>query len=233
MNSKNSNHHSDPNTHSGPATADLIRYRVVQYPERLDEVLALRRAAYGAAQKHGPDDAESAEGDGADPRNLRSSTVIAELEGQIIGSLRLAPPLPGPLLHHTCEFAEPVKGLPPRTEFIEASWACVHPAHQGKGLFWSISAYMVLVAKQLGKPYLVGGTDADMWRNWKRCGFRKTGSTYLGAISRNRYWVMLLNVDEVLAGHNIAPEFARVLLPLSGTAAQTTPSLSSNSLQSR
>lgn len=200
-----------------PSGGGPARFSVVRYPERFPEILKLRRTAYQAAQKFGPDTAESEENEEADPRNLRSLTVIAEVAGQIVGSLRLTPPLPGPILHHTCKFSEPVQGLPPRSDFIEASWACVHPGHQGKGLFWYLAAYMVLVTEQLGKPYLVGGTDASMWPNWRRCGYRKTGSTYRGALSDNTYWVMYLDVEEILAGRNIAPEFARVLLPLVDT----------------
>lgn len=191
-----------------------LRFSVIPYPERLSEIVELRHLAYTAANKLGPGTVETVETEEADPRNRQATLVIAEDGEQIVASVRLTPPLAGPLFHHNCRFDGPVHGLPPRPEFLESAWACIHPDHQGKGLYWELVAHMVLAAKRLGKKYLVGGTTAHLWPNWRRCGYRNTGTRYTGVLSTTELWVVVLDVEEVLAGHNIAPEFARVLLPL-------------------
>ncbi|MEM9556310.1 MAG: GNAT family N-acetyltransferase [Acidobacteriota bacterium] len=188
-----------------------VRFRTLRFPERLADIVELRRVAYTAAGKLGPDVEESIEVEMADPRNLRAVLVVAEEEEQIVGSVRLTPPLPGPLFHSTCRFDGPVQGLPSRSDFLESAWACIHPSQQGQGLFWHLVAHMVLAAKRLGKPYLVGGTAENLWPNWRRCGYRKLGSRYIGALSATELSVVILKVEEVLAGRNIASQLARSL----------------------
>ncbi len=192
-----------------------IRYSVVRYPERFPEILKLRRAAYAADHKDAGYDSDDAV---TGPRDLQATVVIAESAGRIIGSERLNPPISGPILYRNCRPEGPLHKLPPKSEFLEMSWGCIHPDHQGRGLFRSLSAHNLIAAEKFGRPYLLAGSSAKLWPFWRQCGYRKTGVTYRGAVTGIEHSVNLLDLAAVLAGRNIAPEFARVLLPLLAAA---------------
>ena len=180
-----------------------IRYRVLQGLERYDEVLALRREAFGVGHL-----AVTL----ADPRD-RQASLIAALSGtRIIATLRLTPPLPGPLFHPATRFRGRVHELPARSECLESSRACIHPDFRGQGLFWQLAAEMVCTARDLGKPYLVGGADQNLLSFWTRCGFEAAGVTYgYPGGSIEKYRVVVLEVTRVLAGRGIAPELEQAL----------------------
>ena len=205
--------HSPDSAHESSVDPPM-RFTTVPYPERLGEILELRRAAYEAARKLGDDPARADEDQAWDPRNPGSTTLLAEMDGRLVGSLRLSHPLAGSFLHHSYRFDGPLTNLPPRSEILEGSWACVHPEYQGQGLFWQLAARMVQFAQDQGKAYLLGGADDGMWPTWQRCGYRETGLTYQGRLTGTPHRLMLLDVAAVSEGHHICPEFARVLLPL-------------------
>ena len=180
--------------------------RVTRSLTRLPEILELRRLAYGAAGKISSD---ANAFDLADPRDWGSTFVTAEVDGRLVGSLRLCRPLPGPLLDVEYRLDGPLDVLPHRMDLTEASRACVHPDFQGRGLCWHLAAHMLLAAAEQGRPYLLSACTPQLWNHWRRCGFRKTGVT-----ARYRdveLAVILLDVEETLVGRDLAPEFVRVL----------------------
>ena len=196
---------SEPSQHVLTKTSAVPQpvFSIVGYPERRREILALRRAAYAASGKCGPDNATE---ENIDPRDFRAANVIAEVEGRIVASVRLTPPLPGPILQPSCALRGPTDQLPAHSDFVEASWGCIHSEFQGQGLLWQLSAHMLVAADTFGRPYLLIGSDRQIWRHWQRCGFRKTGVTYRGTLSGNEYFVVTLNLNEVLAGRGIDPK---------------------------
>ena len=199
--------------------ADPIRFRVCRSPERLPEILQLRRLAFAAPRSPDPGSTETVE---HDPRDEDASVVIAESAGRIIGSVRLYRPLPGPILHHTSRLSGSVQGLPAKADYIETSRACIHPDHRGRGLFWHLVAHMLHAARAFGRPYLLAGTERHHWRNWRRCGFTKIGATYRRAHSEAEYSVLVLELRRTLEQRGIAPELARALAPLLDSAPRAT-----------
>lgn len=183
----------------------------VRYPHRIEELLALRRAAYGAADKAGPDTATKALDD---PRNVRAETVTVELGDRIIGSERLTPWLPGPILHHSCTLSDTTPGLPPRDQTLEASWACVHPDFMGRRIGWFVAAHALCIGRLGGARYLLGAADDQMWPFWRRCGFYRIDASYTGAISGNTYRVVVCDMDSALAGDGVGSVFWDILEPL-------------------
>ncbi len=180
--------------------------RVTRSLRRLPEILELRRLAYSAAGKI-PADATAF--DLADPRDWGSTFITAEVSGRLAGSLRLCRPLPGPLLDVDYRFDGSLDALPGRDEMMESGRACVHPDFQGQGLFWRLAAQMLLAAKDLGRPYLLGACTPQLWSYWRRCGFRETGVT---AHHREvELSVILLDLESALTGRGLAPELVRVL----------------------
>ena len=198
---------------------DPIRFSVCRSPERLAEILQLRRLAFAAPR---PSDPSSTVAYEHDPRDEDASVVIAESAGRIIGSVRLCRPIPGPILHHTSRISGSTRGLPVRADYIETSRACIHPDHRGKGLFWHLVAHMLHAARAFGRPYLVAGTGSRHWRNWRRCGFTKIGATYRRAHSEAEYSVLVLELRRALEPRGIAPELARALAPLLDSEARAT-----------
>ncbi len=188
------------------------RFSVLAYPERLNEILELRRVANAAADQLAPD-ISAAQLLG--PRELAASNVVAEINGRLVGTVRLAPPIEGFLLNHANPTLGPVRGLPKSSEYLETAWAAVHPKYHGRGILWRLAAHMVITAQQCGKPFLVGGCNPSMWRFWQRCGYRETGIPYIGRNSPYvQYSVILMDVEAVLAGRGIAPQLAQALAPL-------------------
>lgn len=194
-----------------PLSPGPTRFDVVRYPERLPEILELRRVAFGAAGKIAPGTPAA---ELVDSRDLRSSIVIAQSAGHLVGSLRLTPALPGSVLGQP-ELVGPLPGLPATSEYLECSRACIHPDHQGEGLCWDLAAHMLTTARKLGKPYLVAAIAPDLWRFWWRCGYRKTGIPYINVAFRgHENEVGVLDVAAALEGRTIDAKLARVLSPL-------------------
>lgn len=194
-----------------PRPLDSIRFSVVSFDERAPEIIELRRAAYSAA--YTPDHYNEV-ASLTDPRDRQASVVIAELEGQIIASARLRPPLPGPILHANCRLEGSFSALPPKSELLECGWLCIHPDHQGKGLVWPFAAHKLAAAQQHGRPYIVAATEENNWPIWRSCGYRKIALSYRGAVTGIEYSVILLDLAAVLAGQGIAPALARALQEL-------------------
>lgn len=198
-----------------------VQFSVVRNPERSAEVDELRRIAYGEAGKSGPGSLEA--GEVIDPRDLQAFVVIAEVAGRVVGSVRVIPPMPGPILHPECRLRGDTSSLPPRSGLAEGGWGCVHPDYQGQGLFWQLAAHMLLLGRDLGGTHLVAGSDVDLWPYWRRCGFSKTGVSYLGVHSGTEHAVMVIGLDALTSGRNMAPEFSRVLMPLAADLRRPLP----------
>lgn len=187
------------------------RMRIVPYEECAEELLELRRLALVAAQQVTPGTPASAM---YDPRDSEALIAIAELDGQLVGSLRIVPPLDDDVLFHPDNrVLGTLVGLPPKSDYAEASKACVHPEYQGQGVFWHIAAHMILAGRQLGKTHLVGGTNPRVWKFWQRCGYRLTENRYVGPNRPEiKYSVMVLDIDAVLGGRvEIAPQLVDAL----------------------
>lgn len=201
---------------SGPQPAVVAmsetRFSVLSYPERIDEVLELRRTAQCAAKQIA---AHTLADDLFDRRDLRASIGVAEIGGRIVGTMRLTPPLEGRFLHEDNRCIGPIVGLPSAAEYLELSKACVHPDYQGQGILWQLTAHMLVLANKLAKPYLIAGANASMWHFWKRCGFRKTGTSYVGPhIPGVKYALMVLDLEEVMANRGVSPKLTEALSPL-------------------
>ena len=186
---------------------DGIRFSVVPFAERKAEILELRSVAYEEFHRLGTyRQAENL----TDPHDAPSSMVIAERDGMVIGSVRLAPPLAGPILNRYYPLCGSLSVLPPQTHFIESGWGCIHPEHQGRGLFWYLVGHKLLAARAFGVPYIVGSTAESLWPLWQSCGYRKIELSYPGMVTGIHYSAMRLELDKVLAGEGIAPVLSRV-----------------------
>lgn len=198
----------------GPSGATMAPYRfgVVHSPERLSEVLELRRITHLAAGQVEP---HRTAAEMVEPRDLEATMVIAEQADQLVGTTRLVPPLEGTILHCGCRLEGAVDELPPKDEMIEASSGCIHPEHQGQGLFWNLVAHAWNTAAQVyGRPLLVGACEDRLWPFWQRCGFCRVPVYYAGAVTGRRYQVMLLELAPVLEGQGVDRRLARHLRAL-------------------
>ncbi len=192
----------------GSLSAPAVHFSRVRYPERLSEILELRRTAYLAARKIA---GTASAHEMLDRHDLRAWIVAAESAGRIIGCTRLTPPLPGAVLGQPA-LGESVPGLPPKSDYLESARACIDPEYQGSGLSWHLAAHMLIAARRLGKPYLIAGIDASLWNFWSRCGYRKIGVSYENTVfSGIEHEVGVLDVEAALAGDTIDPKLRKVL----------------------
>lgn len=206
------------NTPSRPAAVHAsdagatVKYAVVPYPQRIAEVLEVRRIARSTANQIAPDVSAV---EMLDDRDLSASIGIAEIDGRIVGTMRMTLPLGETVLHHANRYLNPVVGLPPKAEYLELSRACVHPDYQGRGILWQLTAHMLIAARATGKPFLVAGANARMLPYWQRCGFRTTGTVYeIPTAPKVDHFLLVLDVEEVCAGRGIDPKLARALSAL-------------------
>ncbi len=199
-------------THDVPLIPTMTtepRFDVITYPDRIDEILALRQIANCAADQLAPDTSTA---ELFDARDLEASHVVAEMDDQIVGTVRLASPLEGFLLNSANPCVEPVSGLPNSSEYLETAWAAIHPNYQGRGLLWHLAAHLVVTAKQRGKPFIVGAANPGMWRFWQRCGYRKMDVPYFGRSGRApEFSLIISDVDAAITGRDIAPPLAQAL----------------------
>ena len=185
-----------------------LEFRVVHAPNRLLDILQLRRTAHLKAQKIGP---HTTAAEMVEPRDLEASFVIAEEQGRVVAAIRFVPPIDGTILHRECQLEGDLSPLPPREQMLEVSSACVDPAYQGQGLVWALVARAWLAAPAFGRPYGIGACDESLWRFWQRCGVRRLDAGYVGAVTGIRYRVILLEFTEVLAGRGVGTQLAREL----------------------
>lgn len=157
--------------------------------ERADDVSALRRLAF--AGRFGPEDL--AQGI-SDPRESRARVVVAEGERALVGSVRLIPPGPGPLLYPTTRFVGDVGTLAPDPVRAEAGWGCVHPEHQGTGLFRRLMKRTISVARSFKAEALILATRREHSAFWRSLDFEVTGVSYRGAFSGADYVVVSVDL---------------------------------------
>ena len=193
-----------------PSRADLaLRFEILPYPARYEELLALRLGALEATEQIRPGYRPS---DLRDPRDRNATLVVAEESGRLVAAARLTPPQPGPPLHHDNRMLGPVVGLPPAGTYLEYSKGCVHPDHHGHGLFWRLVAHCLFAARDLGCRYLLGGSNPEIFEFWRRCGFERIPTRYSGPTTPGAvYSLMVLDVERVLAGEGISPKLAAAL----------------------
>ena len=185
-------------------------FRLVRFQDRQDEILELRRAAYTSVGKLGPGRAKQVE---TDSRDERAWVLVAEEAGQLVACVRLTPPLPGPVQTQVQLWSRLNPDLPGTFEldYTEVSWACIHPDHQGRGLFWSLAAQMILAAAKLGRRYLIGGADDSLWSYWRRCGFRDTGFVYRHGLSDHAFRMIVFDTEAPRSSLALDPRLEREL----------------------
>lgn len=201
-----------PTIHGLSPSQDLsLSFRLVRFEERRDELLELRRAAYGAVGKLGPGRAKQVE---TDSRDEQAWILVAEEAGRPAASVRLTPPLPGPVQTQVQLWSSLDPKLPRSFEhdYTEVSWACIHPDHQGRGLFWSLAAGMIQSSAKLGRRYLIGGADDHLWRYWQRCGFRDTGFVYRNPGSDHSFRMIVFDTEATWAPGELDPRLERELM---------------------
>ena len=186
-----------------------VDFEVLPYPDRYQELLELRHLALTATRQLAPGTSVA---DLADPRDVEAALIVADVDGRLVASGRLTPPLDGPILHADNRLLGPEVGIPPRDQYLEYSKACIHPDYHGQGLFWPLVARCVKVAQSLGRPYLLGGTNPDLFRFWGRCGFEKVPTLYTGPNNPDVvYSAMVLDVEAVLAGRGVSAKLVEAL----------------------
>ncbi len=196
---------------TGPAplsSAQEIRFGRATKPVDREAVLALRRLAYDTTGKL-PLGARAAHLDGYDGWAIH---VTAYNGAEVVGSVRVIPPVPGLPFSYARNFLTPPGVSAASAGLVEASRMCIHPLRQGCGLFWPLAARMVLAAVELGGVTVIGGATHDFLKPWAACGFRVTGDTYqsrdFGGLPHHLF---ALDVSVVLRGEGISPRFADAL----------------------
>ena len=171
------------------AESPSVRFSLFRSDERADEVLALRKLAFTG--RFGPEDLEKGI---SDPRENRARVVVAEDAGILIGSVRLIPPGPGPLLYPTTRFFGDVGSLAPEAARAEAGWGCVHPKHRGTGLFCRLMEQTISAARAYEAETLILATLRQRCTFWRELGFEETEVSYRGAFSGAEYVVVSIDL---------------------------------------
>jgi GNAT superfamily N-acetyltransferase len=172
------------------------------------ELGALRWRAY---VRDGKRSATSVPSDFVDAWDPRSEVVLARVDGALVGSVRVVPRVTVAEIGEVHGFDGPLP-LKDDQALGEASRLCVDPEHRGRGLFWTLAAEMIFLAKDLGIRRLVGGSTEALLPNWRQCGFGYLGVSYpFASLNGSMHRLMVMDVDAVVSGCHSSSEFAHRL----------------------
>ncbi|HSD18923.1 MAG TPA: GNAT family N-acetyltransferase [Anaeromyxobacter sp.] len=188
-----------------PSTAsDAFEYGYVRTDDDYRDVLALRRLAYVAAGKVGPDARNE---DMADAFDERSRILIARHQGKIVGTMRLMFPATAtdPLKH--AEYLTLPASMPPLVQLVEISKASTHPDYRGGDLFYSMTVRAAVTTVQAGRRYLFMSSTQPLVPIYRKLGVRKMGASYVHPTMHLEHHLLLGDAPRIMMGQGMNPIF--------------------------
>lgn len=179
--------------------ASGIDFRYVRTKEDYEQVLVLRRLAYGEAGKIAEDE------DVSDIYDTRSRILIGVYRGQVIASVRLIFNEMGDKMEHE-DFITLPQNFPRKDEICEITRVCTHPNFRGSDILMGLFRLASVTVAQSGRKFILGCATKDLESLYRKLGFEFTNLKYnhkqLGGLEHT---VFLGDVLHGLAGKGVNP----------------------------
>ncbi len=176
-----------------------IEFRYVRTKEEYDQVLDLRRMAYGGAGKLAVGE------DVSDIYDARSRIVIGTYKGTVIASTRLIFNEQSDQMEHE-QFVTFPDFIPRKDEICEITRVCLHPEFRGSEILLGLFRFLGITVAQSGRRYILGCATDQLLQTYLRIGFRDTKIKFSHKNLNNlEHTIFLCDMVKGLSGKGVNP----------------------------
>ncbi len=180
-------------------SASGIEFRYVRTKEEYEQVLDLRRLAYGGAGKIAADE------DVSDIYDARSRIVVGTYKGQIVASTRLIFNELADQMEHEQFVAFP-DWIPRKDDICEITRVCLHPEFRGSDILLGLFRFVGITVAQSGRRYILGCATDKLLPMYLRIGFQDTKINFAHKNLNNlEHTIFLCDVVKGLSGKDVNP----------------------------
>jgi predicted GNAT family N-acyltransferase len=176
-----------------------IEYKYVRTREEYNQVLELRRLAYGSVGKLTSDTAV------ADKFDTRSRIIIGVYKGAVVASTRLIFNEIEDKMEHE-QFVTFDSRVPSKDQICEITRVCTHPDFRGADLLIGLVKFVSLTVAQSGRRYVLGCATDTLLPMYTKMGFRSLNIKYSHeALNNIQHTIFMCDITEVAVGKGINP----------------------------
>ncbi len=176
-----------------------IEYKYVRTKEEYNQVLELRKLAYGEAGKL------AKESDVADIYDSRARIVIGLYKGKVVASTRLIFNEIQDQMEHE-QFVSFDSRVPSKDQICEITRVCTHPEFRGADLLIGLMKFASLTVAQSGRRYVLGCATEKLLPMYLKMGFRSLKIDFTHeSLNNTNHTIFMCDITEVAVGKGINP----------------------------
>lgn len=176
-----------------------IEYKYVRTKDEYNEVLELRKLAYGEAGKL------ARESDVSDVYDSRARIIIGINKGKVVASTRLIFNEIQDQMEHE-QFVSFDSRVPSKDQICEITRVCTHPDFRGADLLIGLMKFASLTVAQSGRRYVLGCATEKLLPMYLKMGFRSLNIDFTHeSLNNTRHTVFMCDITEVAVGKGINP----------------------------
>ncbi len=176
-----------------------IEYKYVRTKEEYEQVLELRKLAYGAAGKL------ASESDVSDVYDTRSRIIIGLYRGKVVASTRLIFNQLEDQMEHE-QFVTFDSRVPSRDQICEITRVCTHPEFRGADLLMGLMKFASLTVVQSGRRYVLGCATDSLLPMYTKMGFKSMNVRFTHeSLNNTQHTIFICDVAEVAVGKGVSP----------------------------
>jgi predicted GNAT family N-acyltransferase len=178
---------------------NAVEFKYVRTESEYQQVLELRKLAYGSAGKLSSEESVS------DIYDSRSRIVIGVYRGRVVASTRLIYNELDDKMEHE-EFVQFPEDFPRKDEICEITRVCTHPDFRGSDILMGLFRYVAITVIQSHRKYILGCATEELLPLYRRLGFKAIGMSYKHAALNNiEHHIILGDVAAGLSGKGVNP----------------------------
>ncbi len=180
-------------------TAKGVEYKYIRTKDEYEEVLELRKLAYGAAGKL------ASEKDVSDIYDSRSRIIVGVYKGKIVASTRLIFNETEDQMEHE-QFLNLTGRIPNKSEICEITRVCTHPDFRGSDLLAGLLKFVGLTVAQSGRRYILGCATDSLLPMYLKIGFRDLKIKFTHkSLNDIEHTLFLCDINDVAVGKGVGP----------------------------
>jgi predicted GNAT family N-acyltransferase len=182
-----------------PQANKVIEFKYVRSEDEYQQVLELRRLAYGKAGKLTSSESVS------DIYDTRSRIVIGVYRGRVVATTRLIYNELDDQMEHE-EYVTFPNDFPRKDEICEITRVCTHPDFRGSEVLLGLFRYVAITVIQSKRKYILGCATTELLPLYEKLGFRTIGMSYKHAALNNiEHHIIMGDVAAGLSGKGVNP----------------------------
>ena len=182
-----------------------VEFKYVRTKAEFEQVLELRKLAYGAAGKL------ASEEDVTDIYDARARIIIGLFRGKVVASTRLIFNEIDQQMEHE-QFVTFDSTIPNRDQICEITRVCTHPDFRGADLLAGLLKFISITVAQSGRYYILGCSTDSLLPMYMKMGFQNLGIKFThGSLNNVEHTIFMCDVRNVMIGRGVGPIVWNVL----------------------